>query len=607
MKNLIQLLPLIRRYWYYAILNGFFNILSSLFGLFSLTMVIPFLGILFNIYPRVYEPIPFDFTFKSIEHNFNFFLTKQSQLYGEIYSLFVISIIVVIASFLKNLSVFIANYFMAPIRNGVLRDLRNKLYKKILELPLSFFTKEKKGDLISRMTNDVMEIEWSIMSSIEFLIRDPITILIYVITLFYMNYKLTFFAILLIPISSFLIGRIGRKLRSQSLSGQRKIASIVSALEETLNGIKIIKAFNAEKKMIERFTSMNEHYTKLMNKIFRRRYLASPLSEFLGTVVLVVLMYFGGYIVINKMTNMSPQQFIAYLIIFSQVINPAKALSQAYYNIQRGAASYERIKKILNLDIEIYEDKNAIEKHTFENEIEFKNVSFKYENDFILKNVSFKIKKGETVGLVGPSGAGKTTIADLLVRFYDPTEGEILIDGINIKKIKLESLRNLISIVTQEPILFNETFYKNITFFKNDISFNMVVESAKIANAYDFIMDYPNNFYTNIGEKGGKLSGGQKQRITIARAILKNPPILILDEATSSLDSESEKLVQEAVEKVMKNRTTLIIAHRLSTVMNADKIFVIDKGQIVESGTHSELISKNGIYKKMFELQNLNF
>ncbi|MCX7954914.1 MAG: ABC transporter ATP-binding protein/permease [Bacteroidales bacterium] len=604
MKHIFILLKFVKKYWIKALLNGIFNILGSLFGLFSLTMAIPFLGILFGTQDRVYNAVPFELSYKSIQHNFNYFLTQQIEKHGEAHALLIIAIIVVITSFLKNACVFTANYFMAPIRNGVIQDIRNRLYRKILQLPLSYFTNEKKGDIITRMSNDVQEIEWSIMSSIELIIRDPITILIYLTTLLIMSYQLTLFALVLIPLSTLLIGRVGRTLRSQSGHGQRRIGNIVSVVEETLNGIKIIKAFNAEEKMRRRFEHMNNFYTQLMNKVFRRRYLASPLSEFLGTVVLVIIMYFGGSLVLNNQTNMSSQQFIAYLIIFSQVINPAKALSQAYYNIQKGAASYDRIKKILDADIIIYEDPNAIEKTSFDKEIEFRNVSFKYENEIILKNISFTIKKGQMVALVGPSGAGKSTIADLIPRFYDVTDGEILIDGINIKKIKIKDLRNLMGIVTQEPVLFNDTFYKNIAFGKENATYEEIINAAKISNSYDFIMEYPNRFHTNIGEGGSKLSGGQRQRISIARAVLKNPPILILDEATSSLDTESERLVQDAIENLMKNRTSLVIAHRLSTVVNADLILVINNGEIVERGTHEELLAQNGLYRKLHDLQN---
>lgn len=604
MKRFFILLSYVKPYWFNAILNGIFNILGSIFSLFSLAMVIPFLGILFGTQEPVRESMPLEFSINSIQHNFNYILTQQIDKNGPSSALLLVTIIVILTSLLKNLSIFLANYFMAPIRNGVIQDIRNKLYHKILNLPLSFFTNEKKGDIITRMSSDVQEVEWSIMSSIEMIFRDPVTILIYVLTLFFMSYKLTLFALILLPISGFIIGRVGKNLRKQSNQGQRRIGNIISVVEETLSGIRIIKGFNSEDKMYQRFKNMNHFYTRLMIKLFRRRYLASPLSEFLGTIVLVSLMYFGGSLVLNKQTNLTSQQFIAYLVIFSQIINPAKAFSQAYYNIQKGMASLDRIHQIFNADIKIYEDSDAIDIKEFKDKIEFKNVSFKYENEYVLKNISFTIKKGEMIALVGPSGAGKSTIADLIPRFFDVTEGDILIDGISIKKLKIKDLRNLMGIVTQQPILFNDTIFRNIAFGENSATEEQVFEAAKIANAYEFIMEYPNNLYTNIGDSGDKLSGGQKQRLSIARAILKNPPILILDEATSSLDTESERLVQDALNKLMKNRTSIVIAHRLSTIVNANKIFVINKGTIVEQGTHEELLAKNGLYKKLHDIQN---
>ncbi len=604
MKRFFVLLSYVKPYWFNALLNGIFNILGSIFSLFSLAMVIPFLGILFGTQEPVRESLPLEFSVNSIQHNFNYFLTLQIDKNGPASALLLVSIIVILTSFLKNSSIFVANYFMAPIRNGVIQDIRNKLYNKILQLPLSFFSNEKKGDIITRMSNDVQEVEWSIMSSIEMIFRDPITILIYVITLLFMSYELTIFALILLPISGLVIGKVGKNLRKQSNQGQRRIGNIISVVEETLSGIRIIKGFNSENKIYQRFKSMNHFYTRLMIKLFRRRYLASPLSEFLGTIVLVSLMYFGGTLVLNKQTDLTSQQFIAYLVIFSQIINPAKAFSQAYYNIQKGIASLDRIHQIFDADIKIYEAPDAIEIKEFKDKIEFKNVSFKYEDEYVLKNISFTIKKGETVALVGPSGAGKSTIADLIPRFFDVTEGDILIDDISIKKLKIKDLRNLMGIVTQQPILFNDTIFRNIAFGENNTSEEQVLEAAKVANAYEFIMEYPNHLFTNIGDSGDKLSGGQKQRISIARAVLKNPPILILDEATSSLDTESERLVQDALNKLMQNRTSIVIAHRLSTIINANQILVINKGQIVEQGTHEELLEKNGLYKKLHDIQN---
>jgi len=604
MKRFAQLLKYVKPYWVKAVLNGFFNILGSLFSLFSLTMVIPFLGILFGTQPSVRTAVPFELSVNSIQHNFNYILTLQIDEHGPGAALLLVSILVMVTSLLKNICIFLANYFMAPIRNGVIRDIRNMLYNKILKLPLSFFSNEKKGDIITRMSTDVSEIEWSIMSSIEMFFRDPITIIIYLVTLFFMSYQLTLFTLILLPLSGIVIGRVGKVLRKQSNQGQRRMGNIISVVEETLSGIRIIKGFNAEEKMNTRFQSMNHFYTRLMTKLFRRRYLASPLSELLATIVLVALMYYGGTLVLYNKAELTSQEFIAYLVIFSQVINPAKAFSQAYYNIQKGIASVDRIEQILNADIKIYEAPNAVSIHEFRHEIEFNNVSFKYEDEYVLKNVSFKIEKGKTVALVGPSGAGKSTIADLIPRFFDVTDGDILLDGISIRNIKIKDLRSLMGIVTQQPILFNDTIFHNIAFGTNEATEQQVADAAKVANAYQFIMEYPTHFYTNIGDCGDKLSGGQKQRISIARAVLKNPPVLILDEATSSLDTESERLVQEALTNLMQNRTSLVIAHRLSTIVNADLILVINKGEIVEQGNHEQLLALNGLYKKLHDIQN---
>jgi ATP-binding cassette, subfamily B, bacterial MsbA len=521
--------------------------------------------------------------------------------------LILVCIMVIISSFLKNFCVFLANYFMAPIRNGVILDIRNKLYNKILRLPLSYFSNERKGDILSRMSGDVQEVEWSIMSSIEMIFRDPLTILIYLFTLFFMSYELTLFVLVLLPLSALIIGRIGKTLRKQSKQGQRRMGGILSVVEETLSGLRIIKGFNAEPKMKERFESMNGFYTRLMIKIFRRRYLASPMSEFMGTIVLVIMMYYGGSMVLNEQSSLSPSEFIAYIVIFSQVINPAKAFSQAYYNIEKGMASLDRIENVLNADDVIYEKSEPVSVPEFKSCIEFKNVSFKYENEYVVKNVNLKIEKGKTVALVGPSGAGKSTIADLIPRFFDVSEGDILIDGISIKDIRIKDLRALMGIVTQQPVLFNDTFFNNIAFGSNVATEEMVIEAAQVANAYEFIKVYPNHLYTNIGDSGDKLSGGQKQRISIARAVLKNPPILILDEATSSLDTESERLVQDALTKLMSNRTSIVIAHRLSTIINADEILVINNGEIIERGKHPELIAMDGLYKKLHSIQNQQF
>jgi len=604
MKKFRRLFVYIKPYWGLAILNAIFNVLGAVFALFSLTMAIPFLGVLFDIQEPVRNKLPLAFNVESIQHNFNYFLTNQIDNHGKIAALLLVCVVVIMSSFFKNFCIFLANYFMAPIRNGVIRDIRNKLYNKILKLPLSYFSNERKGDILSRMSSDIQEVEWSIMSSIEMIFRDPLTILIYFFTLLFMSYELTLLVLVLLPLSGFVIGKIGKTLRKQSNQGQRKMGGILSVVEETLSGLRIIKGFNAEPKMKERFNSMNSFYTQLMIKIFRRRYLASPLSEFMGTIVLVIMMYYGGSMVLNDKSYLSPQEFIAYIIIFSQIINPAKAFSQAYYNIQKGMASLDRIEAVLFADDIIYEKAEPISVTEFKSCIEFINVSFKYKDEYVVKNVNLKIEKGKTIAFVGPSGAGKSTIADLIPRFFDVSDGDILIDGVSIKDYKISDLRNLMGIVTQQPILFNDTFYNNIAFGAINTTEEKIKDACIVANAYDFIKVYPNHLYTNIGDSGDKLSGGQKQRISIARAVLKNPPILILDEATSSLDTESERLVQDALTKLMNNRTSIVIAHRLSTIINADEIFVINNGEIVERGNHTELINLNGLYKRLHDIQN---
>jgi len=604
MKKFRRLFVYIKPYWGLAILNAIFNVLGAVFALFSLTMAIPFLGVLFDIQEPVRNKLPLAFNVESIQHNFNYFLTNQIDNHGKIAALLLVCVVVIMSSLFKNFCIFLANYFMAPIRNGVIRDIRNKLYNKILKLPLSYFSNERKGDILSRMSSDIQEVEWSIMSSIEMIFRDPLTILIYFFTLLFMSYELTLLVLVLLPLSGFVIGKIGKTLRKQSNQGQRRMGGILSVVEETLSGLRIIKGFNAEPKMKERFNSMNSFYTQLMIKIFRRRYLASPLSEFMGTIVLVIMMYYGGSMVLNDKSYLSPQEFIAYIIIFSQIINPAKAFSQAYYNIQKGMASLDRIEAVLFADDIIYEKAEPISVTEFKSCIEFINVSFKYKDEYVVKNVNLKIEKGKTIAFVGPSGAGKSTIADLIPRFFDVSDGDILIDGVSIKDYKISDLRNLMGIVTQQPILFNDTFYNNIAFGAINTTEEKIKDACIVANAYDFIKVYPNHLYTNIGDSGDKLSGGQKQRISIARAVLKNPPILILDEATSSLDTESERLVQDALTKLMNNRTSIVIAHRLSTIINADEIFVINNGEIVERGNHTELINLNGLYKRLHDIQN---
>ncbi|MBI4645212.1 MAG: ABC transporter ATP-binding protein, partial [Bacteroidia bacterium] len=487
-------------------------------------MAIPFLGILFEAQKPVTSVAPFEFTIESASQYFNYYLTLIITNYSKQSGLLFICCLVIILFFIKNLFIFLSNYYMAPIRNGVVKDLRNQLFRKALVLPLSYYSEQKKGDIIARMMGDVQEIEWSIMTSLEMVFRNPIVIIVFLATLFILCFKLTLFVLILLPASAYIIGRLGKTLKKSSMEGQRRIGLLMAIIEETLSGLRIIKAFNAEKKMESRFTNLNRMYTRLMNKVFRRRYLAVPLSEFLGTIVMVIVMYYGGSLVLQSQGTLSSQGFIGYLLIFSQVISPAKNFSTAYFNIQKGLASVERIDEILEAELTITEKEDPVSIKEFKEFIEYQNVSFKYENEFVLKNINLKISKGKTIAIVGQSGAGKTTFADLLPRFFDVTQGDILIDGISIKDYKLHDIRNLMGIVTQESILFNDTFYNNIAFGVEHATSEQVHAAAVVANAHEFIMNSKNDYHFNIGDKGCKLSGGQRQRISIARAVLKNPP-----------------------------------------------------------------------------------
>ena len=590
----------------YVYLNISFNILGVIFSLCSLALMSPFLGILFKTTERVTSLMEFNPDIDKIVvigNNIKYYLTKMITDNSEEYALIFVSILVIIMFLLKNVFIYFANYFMAPIRNGVVRNIRNKVNIKILNLPLSYFSDEKKGNIISRMTSDVVEIEWSIMGSLEMMFRDPMNIIVFLTYMFVMSPSLTLFVLIVLPISGFIIGRIGRSLRKISMKGQNKMGDLFSIIEETLSGLRIIKAFNAEDKINSRFKNENHKYYNIMNKMVRRRYLASPLSEFMGAVVVITVMWYGGKMVLNEQGTISPQELITYLIIFSQILTPAKAFSTAFYNVQKGLASMDRIDVILNSKEKIAEKDDPIAIKSFENKIEYKNVSFKYQSDYVLQNIDLTLPKGSTVALVGQSGSGKSTFVDLLPRFYDIQKGNILIDETPITDLKLFDLRGLMGNVNQESILFNDTFFNNISFGVDNASKEEVEAAAKVANAHDFIMETENGYETNIGDRGSKMSGGQRQRISIARAVLKNPPILILDEATSALDTESERLVQDALENLMKNRTSIVIAHRLSTVKNADEICVFHKGKIVERGKHSELLKKDGAYKKLHDLQ----
>lgn len=523
---------------------------------------------------------------------------------GDIKGLAIICILILGFIILKNIFLYTSQYFLTPVRNLVVNDMRTRMYKKILVLPIGYFNDQKKGDIMSRLTNDLSDVESSVINLLETLFREPVTIILFFGYLIILSPQLTFFLLLFLPVTGLIIGRIGRSLKKQSTKVQEKLGAILSTIEETIGGIRVIKAFNAEKKQFKKFDNQNNELLTIKNRVNRRRDLASPVSEILGIAAVVCVLWYGGRLVLRN-EFLDPGDFLAYILIFSQVIQPLKSLSTAAYNIRKGAASIERIEHLIAEDVAIKQITNPVTFDNFSDSIEFKNVSFSYEDKMILDSVNLKIEKGKTVALVGSSGAGKSTLVDLVPRFHDAVKGELLIDGINIKNYSLESLRNQMGIVTQEPILFNDTIANNISLAMDDASDEQIMNAAKIANAHHFIMQKENGYETIIGERGNKLSGGEKQRVTIARAVLKNPPILILDEATSSLDTESEKLVQDAINKLMNNRTSIVIAHRLSTIRHADEIIVLQKGKIVERGTHTSLMALNGFYKKLVTMQEV--
>lgn len=595
----------------YVFLNLLFHILSTIFGLFSFMTIIPVLRILFNVSTEtlsVYTPWQWGDGVKAFvdaaKNNISYWIEQTVTQSGPVQALIFLGVFLVIMTVFKTGTSFLGSYFMIPIRTGVLRDLRKQIFHKILSLPLGFFSEERKGDIMARMTSDVNEVEVSIMSSLDMMFKNPIMILIYLIVMFVLSWQLTLFVLIFLPLGAWAVGKIGKSLKRRSTLGQEQTGELLSQIEETLGGLRVIKAFNAEKKLEGRFEILNEKLRKTFNRINRKYAMAHPVSELLGTVIIAVLLCVGGMLILSNNSNIDGTQFIYYLIVFYSVIPPAKDLSKASYSIQKGMASLDRIDKILGAENNIPEPKNPKTLSEFDNKIEYKNLSFRYQTDWVLRNINLTIPKGKTVALVGQSGSGKSTLVDLLPRFYDPQEGEILIDGINLKDVKTKDIRSLMGNVNQEAILFNDTFYNNITFGVENATFDEVIEAAKIANAHDFIMATENGYETSIGDRGSKLSGGQRQRISIARAILKNPPILILDEATSALDTESEKMVQEALENLMKNRTTLVVAHRLSTIKRADEICVMNEGEIVERGKHDELIQINGYYKKLVDMQS---
>jgi subfamily B ATP-binding cassette protein MsbA len=616
MKKLFSLLALIRDYKLPAALNVLFNLLSVVFGLFSLGMLVPFLNLIFLKTDAdfaeylAHKPEAFSLNSESITTYFNYYMADlivSNPEGGRMDALLLICILIIGFIFLKNLTRYLSYFFLANVRTGVMRDLRNKVYNKVVGLPISYFNEEKKGDIMSRMTNDVQEVEWTIMTSLEMLFRDPFSILIYLGTLVWISPELTLFVILILPVSGYVVGSIGKSLKKTSDDGQAQMGGIMAMMEETISGLRIIKAFTAEKLTIKSFGEKNDEYTRLMTKMYRKRDLASPVSEFLGIVIMVFVIWYGGRLILMEdSSSLEASTFIAYIVIFTQVIPPVKSFTVAIYNVQKGRASLDRIDKILLAEEVISDPKNPIEKTAFTSKIAYQNIRFKYHKEEVIKGISLDIQKGQTVALVGPSGSGKSTLADLLPRFYDVNEGQIVIDDVPIKQMKVHQLRELIGIVTQQSILFNDTIKNNILFGDPNATQAEIEEAAKVANAHDFILKLPGGYEYNIGDGGAKLSGGQKQRISIARAILNNPPILILDEATSSLDTESEKLVQEALEKLMKSRTSVVIAHRLSTIVNADKIYVIEHGIVREEGTHEQLLAANNVYKKLYDMQSFD-
>jgi len=605
LKNYFRLLRYILPYKGRAITSVTFNVLTVVFSLFSLTMIVPFLNVLFS-QERDYTFMPWGFSVKVLLNNFNYFLSGFIVEHGQLEALSLISGLVVVLFLFKNLTRYLAMYYLAPIRNGVVHDIRRDVYAKILSLPIGYFSEERKGDIMARVTSDVQEVEWSIMTSLEAAFREPLNILIFLVTMFTMSPQLTLFVLVLLPIAGLIIGRIGKSLRKKSAQAQAKTGELISNLEETLGGLRIIHGFTAEDRARQRFGGINRQLYRIANKIGRRRDLSSPLSEFLGALVLTIVMYFGGRLVLGPDSNLQPSEFIAFIAIFSQLIPPAKSLTTAWYNIQKGLASAERIYQILDAPVAVKDPEQPVSLAQFVKGIRYNGVSFRYrkgDEGHVLKNINLDIPLGKTIALVGSSGSGKTTLADLLPRYYDPDEGQILIDGHDLRELRIRDLRKLIGVVTQESILFNDTVYNNIAFGVEDTTEEQVIAAAKVAHAHDFIMAMPDGYQTNIGDRGSKLSGGQRQRLSIARAVLKNPPILILDEATSALDTESERLVQDALTHLMQNRTTLVIAHRLSTIVHADQIIVLQKGEIAEQGTHTELLEKNGVYRRLYDLQ----
>ena len=610
MKEFITVLrrfvPPYKRYLVWSVV---FNILSAVLNIFSFMAIIPILQILFQTgkdnLPQELMPWSWDNLQEAFTNNANYYIGQLIESIGPTTTLLVIGVFLAFMTFLKTGAYFLSSATIIPIRTGVVRDIRNQLYRKITSLPLGFFSEERKGDIIARMSGDVAEVENSIMSSLDMLFKNPVLIIAYFSTLIVISWQLTLFTLVFVPVMGWFMGMVGRKLKQNSIKAQSLWSDTMSQVEETLGGLRIIKAFCAEEKMNDRFDRVNSAYRNDIMRVNIRQQMAHPMSEFLGTVMIVIVLWFGGILVLSGDSMLSGPTFIYYLVMLYSIINPLKEFSKAGYNIPKGLASMERIDKILNAENDIIEKPSPRHITSFEHQIEFRNVSFRYDKKWILRNINLTIPKGKTIALVGQSGGGKSTLVDLIPRYYDVQEGEVLIDGVNVKDLGIHDLRQLIGNVNQEAILFNDSFRNNIAFGVDNATDEQIAEAAKIANAYDFIMQSEQQFNTSVGDRGSRLSGGQRQRVSIARAILKNPPILILDEATSALDTESERLVQDALERLMKTRTTVAIAHRLSTIKCADEICVIHEGEIVERGTHEELLAIDGYYKKLNDMQSL--
>ncbi|MCC9136488.1 ABC transporter ATP-binding protein [Pontibacter silvestris] len=609
MKTYLRILQFAKPYSRFVPLYTIYTILGIVFGLFNFTLIIPLLNVLFGevgaeeaVAMATQKP-EFSLNIEFFKDFFNYYFGQVILQEGRQGALLFVCLIVIVSIFLANLFRYLAFRVIGELRAHVVKNMRHAVYQRVTELHLGYFSNERKGDLMTRLTVDIQEVESSVVSTLTVVVREPISIIAFFVLLFSMSVKLTLFTLILLPLSGGIIAGISKRLKRKAQQGQNSLSFILTIIDETLSGIRVVKAFNAEPFILNKFNSQNNRYADIQRSIANKRDLASPLSEFLGVTVVAGLLYYGGSLVLNQESELSPSEFITYIILFSQVLVPAKAMSASFSNIQRGLVSGDRVLQVIDTKPEIKDKPDAKVLRSFEQDIEFRNVKFGYGDKVVLQNINIAIPKGKTVALVGPSGGGKSTLADLIPRFYDPMGGKILIDGLDIRDYTMASVRDKMGVVTQDPILFNDTIFSNIAFNKTDATADEVITAAKIANAHDFIMQTPDGYQTTIGDRGGKLSGGQRQRLSIARAILKNPPILILDEATSALDTESEKLVQEALTNLMKNRTSIVIAHRLSTIQHADEILVLQHGQIVERGTHEELQNSSGLYAKLTQMQ----